>query len=487
MTTEMAQGKAETDQAFKVEQRGIEVVPHSERHGHPIELFWIWAASLMGIVDLVIGAVVVSLGLSLWAAVAAVVIGNLSYIFVGWVAMSGPAAGTSTIVVSRAAFGRRGNVTPTFFSWLTIMCWEGVNAVVGTLALVGIFGVYGVTGTWVKVLSLAIFISMMVVWAIFGHATIATMNKVMTYVIGIAMCIVLAYGFQHVDWSYGWQHSLAGSNKATTFVLAVMIVAAANGFAFTNMPADYSRYLPVHASRRKIALWTALGAFVPATILNGAGAIIGTKLTAFSPVSSLGKIMPGWFHLLFFLVAVTSMIWANIINTYSSGLNLQAMGVRMKRYKTVIIDAVVATGFVCYAVWVSNFVTTLVEFLSLMIWWIAPWTAIYLVDMLLRHYRYRSEDLLRPKDGLYWYRNGINWSATASLAVGAGAAVLFTDASLFASPLMTGPLGGMTLSIPAGFIVGGVAYYVASRGALGLAASPANEALATVPETVSPA
>ncbi len=484
MATDTADRQAETDQPFKIEQRGIDVVPTSERHGHPFELFWIWAASLMGIVDLVIGAVVVSLGLSLWAAVAAVVIGNLSYIFVGWVAMAGPAAGTSTIVISRAAFGRRGNSFPTFFSWLTIMCWEGVNAVVGTLALVGIFAIYGITGTWVKVLSLAVFISLMVFWAILGHATIAFMNKVMTYVIGIAMCVVLAYGFQHVNWSYGWQHHLAASNKVTTFVLAVMIVAAANGFAFSNMPADYSRYLPSNASRSKIAWWTALGAFLPATILNASGAIIGTKLTAFDPVGSLGKVMPGWFHLLFFIIAVISMIWANIINTYSSGLNLLALGARMKRYKTVLIDALVATGFVCYALWVSNFVTTLEQFLSLMIWWIAPWTGIYLADMVLRRYRYRSEDLLLPRDGLYWYRDGVNWVAVGALLLGAGASVLFTNASLFASPLTTGPLGGMTLSIPAGFLVGGAVYFFASRRTVGAATTSIESALGVVPETM---
>ncbi len=100
----------ESDRPFKIEQRGIGVVPDTERHGNPRELFWIWAASLMGIVDLVIGAVVISLGLSLWAAVAAVIIGNLSYVLVGLVATNGPAAGTSTIVISRSAFGVRGNV-----------------------------------------------------------------------------------------------------------------------------------------------------------------------------------------------------------------------------------------------------------------------------------------------------------------------------------------------------------------------------------------
>jgi purine-cytosine permease-like protein len=256
---------------------------------------------------------------------------------------------------------------------------------------------------------------------------------------------------------------LAGTNKVSTFVLAVMIVAAANGLAFTNMPADYSRYLPTSASRKKIAFYTALGAFLPATILNAAGAIIGTKLNAFDPVGSLGHVVPHWFHFIFLLIAIISMIWANIINTYSSGLNLQAMGIRVVRYKTVLIDAVLATGFVCYALWVSNFTSSLENFLALAIWWIAPWTAIYLVDMYLRHYQYASEDLVRPRGGVYWFSNGVNWSAVVALVAGAGGSVLFTNATLFASPLTTGPLGGADLSIPAGMIVGGVVYYVFNR------------------------
>ena len=403
------------------------------------------------------------MGLSLWAAVAAVAIGNLSYILVGMTAMNGPTAGTSTIVISRAAFGHRGNSAPTFLSWLTIICWEGVNAVVGTLALVSIFSMYGLNGNGFKILSLVIFIVLMLVWAILGHATITFVNRVMTYLIGIAMCIVLYYGFQHVNWSYGWSHTMAGSNKLSTFVLAVTFVAAANGIGFANMSADYSRYLPRSTSRKKIAIWTMLGAFIPATILNGAGAIIGTKLNTFDPIGSLVKVVPHWFHLLFLLVAIISMIWANIINTYSSGLALQAMGVRIQRYKTVAVDAIFASAFVCYALWISNFTSTLENFLALAVWWLCPWIGIYVVDMFLRHYRYNSADLVHSRGGIYWFSNGVNWSAVAALVVGAGGSVLFTNATLFASPLTTGPLGGADLSIPVGMIVGGLVYYLFNR------------------------
>jgi nucleobase:cation symporter-1, NCS1 family len=191
--------------------------------------------------------------------------------------------------------------------------------------------------------------------------------------------------------------------------------------------------------------------------------VIGTKLNAFDPVGSLGAVVPHWFHFLFLLIAIVSMIWANIINTYSSGLNLQAMGIRIVRYKTVLIDAVLATGFVCYALWVSNFTSSLENFLALAIWWIAPWTGIYLVDMWMRHYRYASHDLVAPRGGAYWFSNGVNWTTVASIFLGAGGSVLFTNATLFASPLTTGPLGGADLSIPVGMIVGGLAYYLFNR------------------------
>jgi nucleobase:cation symporter-1, NCS1 family len=450
----------ESDAPFKIETHGIDIIPDADRHGTPIELFWIWAGALMGIVDLVIGAVVISLGLNLWAAVAAIIIGNLSYVFVGLAAMNGPAAGTSTIVVSRAAFGVRGNAPTNLLSFLTIVGWEGVNSVVGVLALIALFGVIGLGSSGVvKALAIVIFLIVMVTWAIFGHATLVVINRALLIVLGIAMLGVLFFGFQHVKWGYAGG-PLAASNQVTTFILAVMIVAAANGFAFMNMPTDYSRYLPKNTSRRQIALASTLGPFIPATLLNAAGAFIGTGLDAFDPIGSLQKVVPGWFLVFFLVVAIVSMIAANTINTYSSGLNLLALGLRMPRYRTVVIDAVLAGAFVFYALFINNFVNTLISFLSLMIWWIAPWSGIYLVDMFLRNYKYKSEDLLAKRGGIYWYNNGVNWNAIIALVVGAICSAAVTNSTLFVSPLSKGPLGGVDLSIPVGFIVGGGLYYL---------------------------
>ena len=363
---------------------------------------------------------------------------------------------------SRAAFGIRGNAPTNLLSFLTIVGWEGVNAVVGVLALIALFTVIGLDGTngLVKLLAIAVFMALMVIWAVFGHATLVIINRILLIAVGLSMLGVLFFGFQHVDWNYVPTTPLAGSNTLTTFVLGIMIAAAANGFGFMNMPADYSRYLPKSVNRRQVALWTGLGAFVPATLFNVAGVFIGTKLDAFDPIGSLQAVVPGWFLVPFLVIAIASMVAANTVNTYSSGLNLLALGLKMERYKTVVVDAVLATAFVLYALFVYNFVGTLENFLALMIWWIAPWSGIYLVDMALKKFNYKSEDLVRSSGGIYWFSNGVNWNAITALIAGAVAAALFTNATFFVSPIVSGPLGGMDLSIPAGLIVGGGLYYL---------------------------
>lgn len=49
----------------RVEQRGIEPVPERERQGRPGQLFWVWFAANISILDVPLGATLISLGLNL--------------------------------------------------------------------------------------------------------------------------------------------------------------------------------------------------------------------------------------------------------------------------------------------------------------------------------------------------------------------------------------------------------------------------------------
>ena len=97
------------DSPTRVETHGLDVIPADERHGRPRSLFWVWASANVIYVYFALGGLLVLLGLGIWEAIAITVIGNLWWIAVGWVATSGPAAGTPAVVIMRAIFGVRGN------------------------------------------------------------------------------------------------------------------------------------------------------------------------------------------------------------------------------------------------------------------------------------------------------------------------------------------------------------------------------------------
>ena len=130
----------------------------------------------------------------------------------------------------------------------------------------------------------------------------------------------------------------------------------------------------------------------------------------------------------------------------------------MKRYKAVFIDATVGTGLSVYAIFVSNFINSFVNFLSLTVLWLVPWGSIYLVDALLRRGNFSAVDL-HAKSGPYWYKKGWNIPAAVWLIVGIGVSSMFSNNTLWRGYFVN-HIGGGDLSIFVGFIVTGVGYYV---------------------------
>lgn len=97
------------DTASRPETRGIELISDAERHGRARDLFLIWAAPSVSILNFTIGATMILLGLELWQAIAVILAASVLWVFPGLIAASGPAAGTSGSVVTRAMYGIIGN------------------------------------------------------------------------------------------------------------------------------------------------------------------------------------------------------------------------------------------------------------------------------------------------------------------------------------------------------------------------------------------
>ena len=96
----------------------------------------------------------------------------------------------------------------------------------------------------------------------------------------------------------------------------------------------------------------------------------------------------------------------------------------MKRYQAVLIDCAIALGVTMYAIFSARFTQYLSDFVDIVIIWIAPWSAIFLVDWMLRRYRYVPSELQKTRrDSLYWRKGGIHWPAWVAQLVGMFAAI----------------------------------------------------------------
>src|SRR5881628_2532930 len=129
-------GQPESDRVWSIETHGIDPIPESDRHGTPIELFWIWCAANISILGITYGAFLVAFySLNLWQAVLAGVLGTvLSFVLVGYISLAGKHGSAPTLVLSRAAFGVVGNAIPTVVSYISLVGWETILVALATLA-----------------------------------------------------------------------------------------------------------------------------------------------------------------------------------------------------------------------------------------------------------------------------------------------------------------------------------------------------------------
>ncbi len=451
------------DEFGKIEVYGIDIIPEHHRHGHPRELFWPWFAANSTFINMIAGGVLILFGLNLWQALSIVLVGNLVFALVGVCSLPGPRAGSATLAISRAAFGLRGNVIPTIFSWFATLGWETINIILGTLALRTLLDQLGVsTPHWMLAPFLVVMAVITFAIPVLGHATLVIAQKWLAYVLTILTVVMAIILLPKVHWGYAGAQ-LAASNSLATWFLGLTAVLGAGAISWVNFASDYSRYLPRDASPRAIVGWVTLATVIPGWLYGGLGVVVGTLVDTSDPIGNLPRVLPNWFLFPFLIVVIGGVVANNVMNSYSSGLNLLALGVRVERYKSVFVDAVITVTAACIALFVYDFSTVFTEFLSLLVILLAPWSGVYVVDYLKRRGNYDSHDLLLPRGGRYWYRDGVNWSAMAALLIGVVVGALVANTTKFQGFIAMDYLGGADLSPIVGFVLGAGLYSLFTR------------------------
>ncbi|MEU9399944.1 cytosine permease [Streptomyces sp. NPDC048242] len=394
------------DRQIHLETQGLDVIGDADRKGTPSSLFWPWFGANVSVLGLSYGAFALGFGISFWQALVAGVLGiTASFLLCGLIAVAGKRGSAPTMVLSRAAYGVRGNRLPSVVSWILTVGWETVLATLATLATATVFARLGWGGgTETKAVALLVVAALTVVGGVMGFDLIMRIQTVITLITGVLTVIYIALVADHIDWD---TVSAIPAGSAQQFIGALVFVMTGFGLGWVNAAADYSRYLPRDSSSRGVIGWTAFGASAAPLLLLVFGLLLAgssdklSEAIAADPIGALTTILPTWFLVPFALVAVLGLVGGAVLDIYSSGLALLSAGLRVPRYLAAFLDGVLMIAGSIYIVFFGGaFLGEFMGFLTTLGVPIAAWCGVMLADLALRHRDYDEGDLYRS-DGRY--------------------------------------------------------------------------------------
>ncbi|MFD9815262.1 purine-cytosine permease family protein [Streptomyces sp. NPDC059080] len=456
-----------------VETRGIEPVPDGERHGHVRELFPTWAAVNISALLLTMGAaLVVTNGLNFWQVLlVAVIAATVAFGMVGVLSVSGKWGGAPGAMLSRAAFGVRGNYFPGAILWVARFGWETINAVTGAYAVLTVLRLlFDVrANNLLVVITLLAFVACTYLVSGMGRKALNLCNRYSTYLFGLFTVMVLVYLIATMD----WQAIFAKKAGTTAMVIAGIGTIAAGGISWVPTGPDFARYLPHSASGRRIVGATVSGAalvLVPMVLMGGVMAVSNPKLAGQNtdPMSFLGTILPAWLAVPYLITALVGMVLINSLSMYSAGFTAQTMGVKLPRALAVSINAVISlVGGLFMMLAAKDFIGQFITFLTLLAVSFSAWIGVYAVDMARRRslaVRYDADSLLTiGRTSRYWYRGGFCWQAMIAWAAALATGLCFTNVQWFTGPLATTWIGRNGLGWAATILIAAVLFAVLPR------------------------
>jgi nucleobase:cation symporter-1, NCS1 family len=388
--------------ALRVEANGINVIAEEERRGRPRELFWPWFGANVSIFGLSYGAFALGFGISFWQGVIVGVVGIVfSFLLCGLIAVAGKRGSAPTMVLSRAAFGVRGNKLPSVISWLLTVGWETVLVVLATLATATVFDRLGWGGGDVtKVVALVVVAALIVAFGVLGFGLIMRLQTLITVVTGVLTVVYIVLVADHIHWSTVADLPSGSTQEA---VGALVFLMTGFGLGWVNVAADYSRYLPRRSTGGPIVWWTTFGGALAPVVLLVLGLLLAgsskglSDAIAADPVGGLAQVLPTWFLVPFVIVAVLGLVGGAVLDIYSSGLALLSIGLRAPRYVAALIDGTIMILGSVYVVFVADdFLGQFIGFLTTLGVPVAAWCGVMLADVLLRRRSYDEADLYRP-------------------------------------------------------------------------------------------
>ena len=295
---------------------------------------YFWVGTNANLFFVAVGVIALELGLSVWQALVAVVLGTLMFATVAVASIAGVRSGLPTMTFTRAVFGPRGNLPHVVLAWAASVAFEAINCIFGVYALLALMPLLGWEhpGDEGKVLATLVVLGGSGAIAIYGHATMVHLQRVFAVALTVVLALVLVYCIGGVDWSASGTSELTRWETLAVILAAGAVIASGPISYLFNGP-DWVRYLPSRTAGRSV-FWTVfLGQRRDRPLPLGMGVLLASRGDMSDPVGGVEPFVPRWLFVLYILAAVGGSIANNVVAYYSSGLCLQSAGLPLERYR----------------------------------------------------------------------------------------------------------------------------------------------------------
>lgn len=379
----------------------------------------IWLAANLVVTTLLTGTLLVP-AVSFATALTMIVLGTLGgAVVLTLVGNIGTRTGLPTMALTRGAFGTRGSLLPVTANVVILMGWSWVQAMLAGVTVD--YLVDSLTGFSNPILFSVLCQTIVVLIAILGHEGIARvepwlavlMLAIIAWIFVIAFTSFTPAAFQAIpiDTSIGYSP------------VTVLDIVIATAISWTVLSADFNRLARsstagVVGSGVGYTLSTVIAMTLGVTAI-GYVILNNNDAVAFDPATIVEAFGAPLAIVIFLSVMATNTM---VVYGMTTSVVNAPIGGRFRFLPTALVLGLIS---IIGSTWLA-LLAQFTDFLTVIGAFFVPVFAIMIVDYYLVKRSSYNADILRSRDGRYWYSAGVNWIAVAAWAIGAVASYLWT-------------------------------------------------------------
>jgi NCS1 family nucleobase:cation symporter-1 len=317
----------------------------------PRSIFTLWFSSNTAVAKYAIGLIPAFLGLPPTFAILALFLGNITgSIILGIATSMGPKFNTDQIKISKLVFGREWKIF-SILNFFNTIGWFIVNVTLGGFALSIILKNIILSGMIVVILDSLI--------VLYGSKVIHKFESYISiFLIILGIFVTFNIFSKHI--------SFPNAFSLSSFWL-VFLTSFGSILSWSPYASDYSKGIRIDF--KKSVFYTILGATIPSVWLSYLGYLSALLIGGQSPITDVVSVL-GNYYFVGIIIIILGIISADALNLYTNTVSSTSI-VNINRKMATLLAAFL--GFIIFCFIYENFLDFLINFLSSLGYWIAPW------------------------------------------------------------------------------------------------------------------